>query len=433
MINPKELKTKNDLAWQKLFEKYNIFDECLKKGYFEISSSKINEYREARLMTKFDHKNNLPIQFKKGNLTILPNKRGSYIIGNFDVYQELKYDNTIETKTVSLPHTIETLNPKDIYSESLALNIAHISGMLSQIINDEKLELTINGRMSSKEFTYNVLNNDTGLKFKFSVENSQIEIDGSYESDNYFLIIESKLHSANDFLARQLYYPYRTLEKRTSKKILPIFFTLSNDIYSFFVYEVENLEDYNSLKLIKQYNFELEHEKIMKKDLEKIVENTQIVDEPKIPFPQADVFERVIDLLSLLVENELTFDEITSKYDFDARQTEYYTNAARYLGLVEKYKIEKEKVYKLSEKGYKVMTKSIKNKYLSIINEILSHEIFYRTFKYWLNNKELPSKESIVDCMLDSNLYNINSLETFKRRSQTIRCWINWVINQVEY
>ena len=305
--------------------------------------------------------------------------------------------------------------------------------MLSQIINDEKLELTINGRMSSKEFTYNVLNNDTGLKFKFSVENSQIEIDGSYESDNYFLIIESKLHSANDFLARQLYYPYRTLEKRTSKKILPIFFTLSNDIYSFFVYEVENLEDYNSLKLIKQYNFELEHEKIMKKDLEKIVENTQIVDEPKIPFPQADVFERVIDLLSLLVENELTFDEITSKYDFDARQTEYYTNAARYLGLVEKYKIEKEKVYKLSEKGYKVMTKSIKNKYLSIINEILSHEIFYRTFKYWLNNKEVPSKEIIVDFMLGSNLYNINSLETFKRRSQTIKCWINWVISQVEY
>lgn len=134
-----------------------------------------------------------------------------------------------------------------------------------------------------------------------------------------------------------------------------------------------------------------------------------------------------------MVENDLTFDEITSEYDFDARQTEYYTNAAKYLGLVEKFKKDKEKVYKLSEKGYKVMTKSIKNKYLSIINEILSHEIFYRTFKYWLENKELPSREIIVDLMLDSKLYNINSLETFKRRSQTIKCWISWVINLVEY
>ena len=33
----------------------------------------------------------------------------------------------------------------------------------------------------------------------------------------------------------------------------------------------------------------------------------------------------------LLNESELTKDEITSNYDFDPRQTNYYTDAGRYL------------------------------------------------------------------------------------------------------
>ncbi len=50
MSNP----TKNDIAWEKLFEKYSILECINQKGYFIISSSQINEFRESRLMAKFD-------------------------------------------------------------------------------------------------------------------------------------------------------------------------------------------------------------------------------------------------------------------------------------------------------------------------------------------------------------------------------------------
>ena len=63
-------KTKNDLAWDKLFDKYDILTEIDRKGYFEISSVQINEFREARLATKFDHKINLPKLFKENYLSI---------------------------------------------------------------------------------------------------------------------------------------------------------------------------------------------------------------------------------------------------------------------------------------------------------------------------------------------------------------------------
>ena len=50
----------NDEAWSKLFDKYSILDEIQQKGEYIISANQIKEFREPRLMTKFDHKINLP-------------------------------------------------------------------------------------------------------------------------------------------------------------------------------------------------------------------------------------------------------------------------------------------------------------------------------------------------------------------------------------
>ena len=47
------------------FEKHGILEKIEKHGVFEITSSQINKFREARLMTKFDHRKNLPEIFKK--------------------------------------------------------------------------------------------------------------------------------------------------------------------------------------------------------------------------------------------------------------------------------------------------------------------------------------------------------------------------------
>lgn len=58
----------NDTAWQALFEKYDILDEIQRSGQFVISANQIKEFREPRLMTKFDHKVNLPTVFADNGL-----------------------------------------------------------------------------------------------------------------------------------------------------------------------------------------------------------------------------------------------------------------------------------------------------------------------------------------------------------------------------
>lgn len=46
--------SKTDNAWLKLLEKYPIEEQTKNGGLFEIQADAIKEFREPRLMTKFD-------------------------------------------------------------------------------------------------------------------------------------------------------------------------------------------------------------------------------------------------------------------------------------------------------------------------------------------------------------------------------------------
>ncbi|MGK7918832.1 MAG: translation elongation factor, partial [Trichodesmium sp.] len=116
--------TKNDVAWQKLFEKYQILEKLNKNGCFKIEASQINQERESRLMAKFDHIVNLPKIFKDNNLSILPISRSQYIIGHFHTHLPVKYNLEINTIPWQFPREIETIDYTNLYSESSALHCA---------------------------------------------------------------------------------------------------------------------------------------------------------------------------------------------------------------------------------------------------------------------------------------------------------------------
>ena len=90
--------TKINSYWNNIFEKYKILEQIDKDGKFEISSSQINEFKEARLMTKFDNASQLPQIFKENELSILPITRGNYIIAPMDIFYKfpmIEYSNEI--------------------------------------------------------------------------------------------------------------------------------------------------------------------------------------------------------------------------------------------------------------------------------------------------------------------------------------------------
>ena len=424
--------TKNDKAWQELFDKCSILEGIDHSGRFEIEANTINTVREARLMAKFDHFINLPQIFKENQLTILPVSRSKYVIGKFESYLSVRYDD-IETGIITPPSFIESIKYNNLYSESLALHYAYLAGIMDDIAG-ERTFLTVSGRMSSSKFDFNVRNVETKQLEPIRVDNSQCEIDGGYESENSFIIVEAKNYTIEDFLIRQLYYPYRLWEGKLRKTIIPVFMTYSNDCFSFFIFCFDRKDDYNSIRLIKQKKYSIAPDKIELGDIISVFHNSKIKEEPPIPFPQANRFERVIDLLGLLYENDLTKDFITQNYQFDVRQTDYYTNAAIYLGLVSRARVQHreqgEIFYSLTDLGRRIMSFDYKNKYLSLVKCILEHEVFYRVMERYFELSNIPDKQEICDIMQSSYIYGVSadSHNTIGRRAQTVLSWVDWIL-----
>lgn len=427
---------KNDTAWNKLFDKYDILKGIHREGFYEIAASDIREYREPRLMCKFDHENNLPKIFKDNKLSILPLSRSKYVIGEFDIFEKVKYKKKTPI-TVSIPNHIETIDTSNLYSESSALHCAYVSGMIHHLLEEDYVKNlgnvfpTVSGRMGSGDFSFQV-KSPQGTFRNIDVTGSQIEIDGGYESLNNFVIVEAKKESVTDFNVRQLFYPYRVWQNRIKKDVKPIFFTFSNDVFSFFIYEFNNENVFNSIQLIDQVDFVVSHDKITANDLREILAKTIIQPEPEIPFPQADDFYRVIDLLGLLMDDSLHKDFITENYNFNERQTNYYTDIGRYLGLIQKGKDANNRIYfLLTQLGREIMSLPYKQKYLAVASRILEHEIFNKVFTEFFMKEEFD-RERVVEIMQDCGVYNVNSYSTFNRRASTVISYVKWIYSLVD-
>lgn len=425
-------KSKLDSAWEKLDLKYKILDRVIRDGHTTILAKTINEFREARLMTKFDHKSQLPKLFIDHNLTILPISRGEYVVGEFKTFHKFDIGN-VDIDTVDFPTFLESLDYRNITSESTAINCAFVSKILHDFTEEENLFSTVTGRMSSSKFSFDITL--SGADFRLDVKNSQLEIDGGYEGENSLVLLEAKNYISSDFLVRQLYYPFRLWSEKVTKRVRPIFLSYTNGVFHLREYGFQNKNSYNSLMLIKQKKYAMRDGSFNLEALSEIIDSTKTVREPEIPFPQADSFERVINLCELLTQKDfISKEEITQNYDFDGRQTDYYTNAGKYLGLVDVRRDQStgEIGCFRTSKGKRIFNLNLFDRKKEFIKLILSHAAFKKTLRLHLENGVMPDDNTVVDIMKRSSLYRINSDTTYYRRASTIVGWTNWILDQIE-
>lgn len=420
--------SKNDKAWEALFEQYDILSRIETEGRFLISASQIKEYREPRLMAKFDHRINLPRIFSQHKLAILPVSRSEYVISHFEAYQPFE----ISSKSVSraaLPSSIQSLNPGAIPSEAIAINCALASGILSDFLGEETLYPTVSGRMGSGSFDFHIQDSGAESSVPVSVRNAQIEIDAAFEGAQSLALLEAKRDLSEDFLVRQLYYPFRLWSSRIAKKVRPVFMVYSNGIFRLYEYAFEDPDSYNSLTLVQHKNYSIEDTRLRLCELQKAAAETPIAAEPDIPFPQANDFERIINLCELLELQDLSREQVTEQYAFDIRQTNYYTDAARYLGFANRrYESGRKPVYFLTPEGRRIMKLSYKQRQLAFCRAILKHRPFQEVLRICMETGFMPDTEAIVAIMQSSRLYKVESPSTYQRRSSTVSGWVNWML-----
>lgn len=422
---------KVNTAWEQLFEKYEIAKHIESEGTYEISADTIKEFREPRLMTKFDWSNSRPELFKKNKLSILPNTRGTYVIGKFKAYMPLDYEE-IRPISISMPSWIRTFDDFKISSESVALNVAQMTGMIDYVMetaDDEPHAVeTITGRLKSGRFDFNIDLENRNNAYPFSVSNSQIEIDAGFENLNKLAIIEAKNIIPKDFMIRQLYYPYIGYDKlNTGKEIIPIYFTHADDVFGFHIFEFKNAKNYSSLKKIKQINF------ILDEELDISLENIKQIsrDSPNEketvspPYPQADSFSRVLDLLEQLEEGPKNKWKISEDFGFHERQSDYYGDALLYLGLAVRNKNHEYELTNIGKRIASMPNNNTRNRI--VIEQILRHETFNLFFKETLKHYGELDDQFIIEKLFEM-VPNISE-STINRRKSSVKSWISWILN----
>ncbi len=264
-----------------------------------------------------------------------------------------------------------------------------------------------------------------------SVSNAQIEIDAAYEGRSCLALFEAKREISTDFITRQLYYPFRVWHNRVTKNVRPVFFVYSNNTFSLYEYVFGDTHNYSSIHLIRHKNYSVQDTAITSQDIQSILHRVRIVDEPSgIPFPQADTFERVINLCELLRDNPLTKQKITEEYAFNERQADYYANAGRYLGLIDKSK-NSSSLYSLSTSGRKILSMNWKHRQLALCELILSHRAFHESMTLYFTTGHLPEITDITEIITHSALQNPISGDTLSRRAHTLRSWLNWIASLI--
>lgn len=431
-------KLNTNQAWGLIFDDYNVLDKIDAEGKYEIDAKQIKKYREPRLMAKFDCYQNLPAVFKQNKINILPTSRGSYVLGRFKLFQDLG-DFPVDTLKINKAYVpdLETVDLNSITSEAMAINIMSLSSILSDFLGVEPNYQTISGRMGSGDFSFSV---DTykGNPLNVSVKNAQIEIDAGFENSESVILIEAKNVFHDDFNVRQLYFPFRTWGNKIDKPIRLVFMVYFNQIYRLLEYEFVDTNNYSSLSFVQEKLYSLENTQITTDDLQSVYKNTKVIytDDMNFktvaPFPQADDFTRVINLIEVLNKKDLPVDEITQIMGFTPRQTDYYYNAGLYLGLFIKYNWvdrDENKVInvKLTDLGREINKMNYKDRQLRLVSLILEHKIFNGLFFKSLLTGKLPSRDEVIEEMVKYNVCSAGSVAT--RRSQTVISWLNWVFS----
>lgn len=422
---------KNEEAWNTLFSKEDILEKIKTEGIYDIDASKMKEItkREPRLMAKVESKYTLPSIMYSNKLCIMPHKtRGHYIIGHFDAFTDVSYEDSLETP-VYIDKKYDLLNPYQIEKEPSLILAAFNYNVLSEIAHDEELHLTDFGRENTGTFDYYIDNLGGNEPYQINVDRSQLEMDGVFESDNYILNIEAKMGQREDFLTRQLYYPYRMIHNKSDKEVINLFMSYSAGSMYIHTYKVEKTDYYNSFKLTGNYKYNF-FEDVSVRDASRIIHGTVILDEPEgIPFPQADTMNKVFDALEIIKKYPGISDtDLAYNMCVAGRQGGYYGNSCSYLGLTTRVRKRSFENY-LSPLGEKFMTLPIQGQIKMMIELLSKHAVFNYFLKEYLEQSEPPEKEEIAQWIRN----NISSIDPDKntpvRRAQTVKKWMEWVLD----
>lgn len=435
-----------DKAWQILNDEYHILDAIEKDGTCEISADQIKEAQdlvpktevnlEPRLITKYDTTASMPLLFQENKLSLLPTAHGQYLIGRFKTFHTL--EKVIDPiRRFHMPRRIESLglDGYDNLSEDTAMAVAYASGMVADFMGDDGMIYpSVYGRSRSPQFSFDIRIVGGGTT-KLDVDRCQIEIDWSGESARSLMIVEAKAHFPNEFMVRQLYYPYRKFADRMRKPVRPTFMAYSQGVFTFWEYQFVRPGEYSSLHLTHASRYSIHPAFLTKGDFMEVWHKTTVEDEGPFAFPQADSVERTLDLIQFLGEPDIdgrpgkSTAEIGEHYKFTTRQGSYYVLVLRYLGL--SCEASPRHRYCLTDLGEQYLKANQYERTLIVYRQLVKKPTFRELIRMTLDHGAPPPRPTIVGVLQELSTIG-ESGDVLRRRASTARAWCQWVLDNAK-
>lgn len=396
----------------------------------------INTVREARLMAKFDERQQLPTLFREHHLSILPINRGEYVIGTFETFQSLNYQRIAHPPLpLHVPH-LDSLSLESIQSEPQILSILYNAGVWRDISGHHAIYPTIAGRRASGAFSFAITATTHRDDFHIDVTNAQIEMDATYETPDAVYVCEAKNRHVSEINIRQLYYPYRFWQQQTRKPVIPISIIYSNATFYVSQYQFQHEAHFNSLVLIQHHTYTLDTRKITYATLHTLHEEIahQSQPTPDVPFPQADNFALICRIIERLNQSDMTTHEVTAFTGYVSRQSDYFTNAGRFLGFIDKIKTTDGARYTLTAAGRQLLAQPPYQQRIMLIQSIIRHEPFTTLIRDMVRIQSVPDHERICIVLYHHHAHGKRAItgSTVGRRAQTVRAWLEWIHAHIE-
>lgn len=421
-------------VWDSIFSDLPVLNEVAKNGHFFITSRMLNDISkplrgpDARNLVKYDHKSALPPVMKKHNLSLLPIARGEFLIGRHKIYAPLRDEMIPPVRKLTFANKLESL--QRISSETDALMVAYHGEAISKVLG-EPVQLTGGGKEGGPGFQMRVDTIDGRQSNIWVKKGVSIEIDATYEGSTLVAAFEAKMKSVVDFNVRQLYFPFRSMSDRYRKPVRTVFLTYSNEIFDIREFVFSAYDNISSFKEISRFRFTTGDESISAVEIDNVAEVAKAKTPygREFPFPQADSLERIINLVENLVERPWTKNELAEEFGFDERQSDYYGNAAGFLGLAQRIDKGTWEATKQAEALFKL---PFKERNLAIAKIVLENDVFRQSYLLAREEGSIPSNDSLLTLLRESEAGKRISGSTLPRRTGTIKGWLRWLLSITE-
>lgn len=411
--------TLKEQAWSKIREQKDI--EWENGVSSKISSSDIKEItgEEPRLVSSMDSRDKVPEALAKDDLFVLPVNNGEYKLVEGKGYHNLEpmEDEPIVHES-SIPFELATTTGE---SEDRYVKHAFNTGLISRFTGINQLFQGISSRKYSDEFSFHV-----GENGPITASSVQFQVDGLFEGEDSVVIMEAKADARDNFLIRQLYYPYRHYGDNINKKMKSIFFLYDKeeDTYNFWEYSFRDPNDYSSIQLERSQSYRIEKTDVDVEEYEEVERR----DDGRWEIPQADDVEKIQKFPFLVAQGITDYQSMAEQLEFEPRQSSYYREAVEILDLVQN----DGKKYALTEKGEEYINTRPDKRNKLLLKQMLRipviNEVFQQSVSRFGEADPYISKEDIAEIIAE-NSHLTGS--TPKRRARTIISWFRWISKNV--